>query len=231
MPDRSSMLLFLGVGLLVGMRHALEADHLAAVVALSTRSRGRVATMLRGAAWGLGHASALFVVGGVCLAFGTTISAASETWLERGVGLMLIVLGAQVIIRLWRGRVRISRHTHPGGIVHVHAHRGDRAGEPAAGTHRHAAGSHLRAALVGTVHGMAGSAALIVLTSSTAESFAAGLAYIAAFGLGSVLGMAMLSLAIAVPLESTSRRLGGAFGLIEIPVGLGTVGLGLWMLA
>jgi cytochrome c biogenesis protein CcdA len=224
------MLLFLGVGLLVGMRHALEADHLAAVVALSTRRRGRLATMLRGAAWGLGHASALFVVGGACLAFGTTISAASETWLERGVGLMLIVLGAQVIVRLWRGRVRISRHAHPGGIVHVHAHRGDQVGGYVE-VHRHPAGSHLRAALVGTVHGLAGSAALIVLTSSTAQSFAAGLAYIAAFGLGSVVGMAVLSLAIAVPLESTSRRFGGAFGLIEIPVGLATVGLGLWMLA
>ena len=224
------MLLFLGVGLVVGMRHALEADHLAAVMALSTRSRGRTATMLRGAAWGLGHASALFVVGGLCLALGTTVSPRSETWLERGVGVMLIVLGAQVIRRLWRGRVRISRHAHPGGIVHVHAHRGEAAAGSAPSDHPHASGSHVRAALVGTVHGMAGSAALVVLTSSTAQTFSAGLAYIAAFGLGSVLGMAVLSLAIAVPLASTSRRLGPACGLVEIPIALGTVGLGVWML-
>jgi cytochrome c biogenesis protein CcdA len=223
------MLLFLGIGLLVGMRHALEADHLAAVVALSTRSRGRVATMLRGAAWGLGHASALFVVGGACLALGTTISSVSEAWLERGVGVMLVLLGTHVIVRLWRARVRISRHAHPGGLVHIHAHRGAAPGSPAE-EHPHASASHLRAALVGTVHGLAGSAALVVLTSSTARSFWAGLAYIAAFGVGSVVGMAVLSLAIAVPLQSTSRRLGRAYGLVEVPVALGTVGLGLWML-
>ena len=73
------------------MRHALEADHLAAVVALSTRSRGRVASVLRGAAWGLGHTTALIVVGGACLALGTSVSHTSGQWLERAVGLMLIV--------------------------------------------------------------------------------------------------------------------------------------------
>jgi cytochrome c biogenesis protein CcdA len=224
------MLLFLGAGFLVGMRHALEADHLAAVAALSTRSRGRLATMLRGAAWGLGHTTALLVIGGACLAFGTTISSASEAWLERAVGLMLVALGAQVIVRLRRRGVRVTRHAHPGGVVHVHAHRSLPAGGEVPAEHQHANRSHLRAAVVGTIHGMAGSAALVLLTSSAAPSFWSGLAYIAAFGAGSILGMAVLSVVIALPLELSSRRLGAAYRLVEVPVAVGTVALGLWML-
>ena len=223
------MWFFLGAGILIGMRHALEADHLAAVVALSTRTRGRMATMLRGAAWGFGHTTALLIVGGGSLALGTSLSQTSEQWLERAVGAMLIVLGAQVIARLVRSRVRVSRHAHD-GLVHIHAH----ASAPQAGAplhhHQHADRSHVRAALVGTVHGMAGSAALVVLTSATAGSFWMGLAYIASFGMGSMLGMAALSLAISVPLEVSSRRLGHAHGLVEVPIACGTMVLGLWML-
>jgi cytochrome c biogenesis protein CcdA len=224
------VLLFLGVGVLIGMRHALEADHLAAVVALSTRARGRLATMLRGAAWGLGHTTALLVVGGACLAFGTSVSEASEQWLERGVGVMLIVLGVQVIARLRQTHVHIDVHAHPGGIMHAHAHRHDTdevEGDPH--RHPHADRSHLRAALVGTVHGMAGSAALVVLTSATSASFWSGVAYIACFGVGSIIGMAALSLAISLPLEFSARRLAHAYGVIELPVAVITIALGLWM--
>ena len=223
------MWFFLGAGILIGMRHALEADHLAAVVALSTRTRGRLATMLRGAAWGLGHTTALLVVGGASLALGTSLSKTSEQWLERAVGAMLIVLGAQVIARLVRSRVRVSRHQHD-GVVHVHAFAWVPQAGPSRHHHQHADRSHVRAALVGTVHGMAGSAALVVLTSATAGSFWMGLAYIASFGVGSMLGMAALSLAISLPLELSSRRLGHAYGLVEVPIACGTMVLGLWML-
>ena len=223
-------MLFLGVGILIGMRHALEADHLAAVVALSTRARGRLATMLRGAAWGLGHTTALLVVGGVCLAFGTSVSETSGQWLERGVGVMLIVLGAQVFVRLRRHHVHVHVHAHAGGVTHVHAHRHLPTEVDGEGhRHPHASRSHLGAALVGTVHGMAGSAALVVLTSATSVSFWSGLAYIACFGVGSMVGMAALSLALSVPLEFSARRLAHAYGLIEIPVAVVTVALGLWM--
>jgi sulfite exporter TauE/SafE len=127
--------------------------------------------------------------------------------------------------------VRVSRHAHD-GVVHIHAH----ASAPQAGAvlhyhqHQHADRSHLRAALVGTVHGMAGSAALVVLTSATAGSFWMGFAYIASFGMGSMIGMAALSLAISVPLELSSRRLGHAHGLVEVPIACGTMVLGFWML-
>lgn len=224
------MLLFLGVGVLIGMRHALEADHLAAVVALSTRARGRVTTMLRGAAWGLGHTTALLVVGGACLALGTSVSQTSEQWLERGVGVMLILLGVQVIARLRRSRVHVHVHEHSGGLKHAHAHRHDPtdgAGDPH--RHRHAGRSYFAAALIGIVHGMAGSAALVVLTSASSATFWSGVAYIACFGVGSSVGMAALSLAISLPLEVSSRRLAHAHGLIDVPVALITVAMGLWM--
>ncbi len=211
------------------MRHALEADHLAAVVALSTRSRGRLTTMWRGAAWGLGHASALLVVGGACLALGTRLSATSEQWLERGVGVMLVLLGAQVLVRLYRRRVHVHVHEHAGGVRHAPAHPHDRGDASRSDhRHRHADRSHLGAMLVGTVHGMAGSAALLVLASASSPSFWSGLAYIACVGLGSIVGMAALSLAISWPLAA-SGRIVRTYGLIEWPVALGTVVLGLSM--
>jgi ABC-type nickel/cobalt efflux system permease component RcnA len=121
-------------------------------------------------------------------------------------------------------------HEHRDGVRHAHAHAHDPAVSGSdAHHHRHATRSHVSAALVGTVHGMAGSAALVVLTSATSASFWIGLAYIACFGVGSIIGMALLSFAISWPLEISSRRLARAYGLIELPIALATMGLGLWM--
>src|ERR1051325_2327640 len=94
---------FLILGFVLGLRHALEADHLAAVATLSTGSHGRGASALRGVMWGGGHAFPLLAVGAVCLALGTTVR--DTAWIDRGVGLMLIVLGGNVLLRLKRQRV------------------------------------------------------------------------------------------------------------------------------
>jgi cytochrome c biogenesis protein CcdA len=226
------VLLFLGLGLLLGVRHALEADHLAAVVALSTRTRSRVEAALRGAAWGLGHSTSLLVVGAICLALGTTLSPAHARWLERGVGVMLIVLGVNVLRRVRRGRLHVHVHRHDGGVVHVHAHRHapDERHASSAHDHAHPSRTHWRALAVGTVHGMAGSAALVVLASASAGTFWLGVGYIAVFGLGSIIGMAALSVVISLPLEFSASRLAHAYGVIEVPIALATMSLGAWML-
>jgi sulfite exporter TauE/SafE len=226
------MWLLLLLGLFTGMRHALEADHLAAVVALSTRSAGRLASVWRGIAWGAGHTLSLLVVGGICLAAGLTISADVEHWLERGVGLMLVALGASVLMRLRRHRVHVHVHRHVDGIVHAHAH-GHGVGarrDAAAHDHRHPAPGHLRAVAVGMVHGMAGTAAILLLTAASADNFWLGIGYIASFGAGSIAGMAMLSAVISVPLELSARRLARAHGFVDVAVAAGTVLLGVSML-
>ena len=220
------MLALLTLGFLTGMRHALEADHLAAVAAMSTRTRGALATIMRGAAWGAGHTMSLLVLGGVCLAAGATISDAQAFWFERAVGIMLIGLGLHVLIRLRRTRIRFHVHRHAGGPAHLHAHRETMEARVPAPDHRHPAIGHLRAMMVGMVHGAAGTAAILLLTATSVGSFWWGLAHISSFGLGSILGMAVLSAVIAVPFELTSRRLTRAFGVLEAAVALVTVAIG-----
>ena len=121
---------------------------------------------------------------------------------------MLVGLGAHVLWRLWRDRVHFHRHSHGDGTIHIHAH--SHAGEAAPharSQHGHDHGFRWRTLLVGLMHGMAGSAALLVLTVSQAKSPAAGLAYVALFGIGSMIGMGALSTLIAVPIAISARWL------------------------
>jgi ABC-type nickel/cobalt efflux system permease component RcnA len=144
---------------------------------------------------------------------------------------MLIGLGGHVLWRLWRDRVHFHPHHHGDGTVHLHAHR--HAGKTVAHSrdpHTHAHGFRWRTLLVGLMHGMAGSAALLVLTVSQAASPAAGLGYIALFGVGSMIGMGALSTAIAVPLVVSARwltwansGLQGGVGIITIAIGIRTI--------
>lgn len=117
-----TLLSILFVGFLLGIKHATEADHLAAVATLATR-RGTLLDALRqGAAWGLGHTVTLLLFGGVVLALGRSIPPQMEQTLEMVVGLMLIVLGADVLRRLWQQRIHFHAHAHGDGSVHLHAH-------------------------------------------------------------------------------------------------------------
>src|SRR5580692_9033360 len=144
---------------------------------------------------------------------------------------MLVGLGSHVLWRLWRGRVHFHRHGHGDGTVHFHAH--SHAGEAAPharAAHAHEHGFRWRTLLVGLMHGMAGSAALLVLTVSQASSPAVGLGYVALFGIGSMIGMGALSTLIAVPLAFSARwltwansGLQGAVGIITIAIGIRTI--------
>jgi ABC-type nickel/cobalt efflux system permease component RcnA len=144
---------------------------------------------------------------------------------------MLVGLGAHLWWRLWRDRVHFHRHHHDDGTVHLHAH--SHAGESvphADASHAHAHGFRWRTLLVGLMHGMAGSAALLVLTVTQASSAAAGLGYIALFGVGSMIGMGALSTVIAVPIAISARwltwanqTLQGAVGLVTIAIGVNTI--------
>lgn len=233
----SVSLLFLG--LLLGLRHSLEADHLAAVASLATRSRSFRSTVAQGIAWGFGHTVTLLVVGGVCLLLRASIPPRVAQGLEGAVGVMLLVLGADVLWRWRRRRIHVHLHRHADGVVHLHAHSHAEAGEPARGEsvsphpheHSHAHGLPLRAVLVGLVHGLAGSAALLLLTLSTLSSVGLGLLYIAVFGLGSILGMAVLSAVIALPLNRPERGLAGWHNGLEVAIGVSTLLIGAWVLA
>src|ERR1700759_5555827 len=175
----------LGIGFLLGMRHALEADHIAAVSSIAARRTGVRDIVKHGLTWGLGHTLTLFAFAGAAILLGHAIPEQLSRPLETAVGIMLVGLGAHVWWRLWRDRVHFHRHSHDDGSVHIHAH--SHAGENmphARAPHAHAHGFRWRTLLVGLMHGMAGSAALLVVTVSQAPSAAAGLWFFALVGVG-----------------------------------------------
>lgn len=219
---------FLILGFLLGMQHALEADHIAAILALSTRGRSLAGTVRQGALWGLGHATALFVFGSIVLLLDTVVPHRLAQGLELAVGVILIGLGVDVLRRLRNRRVHFHVHIHRDGTTHMHAHchQGETGHDVRRHEHAHPKTPSARAFIVGIMHGMAGSAALILLALHTVESVWTGLLYILLFGIGSVVGMSVLSATIAIPLHYSPRSLTwlhnglhAAIGVVSIVIG------------
>jgi ABC-type nickel/cobalt efflux system permease component RcnA len=223
----TSLTAALGVGFLLGLRHAADADHVAAVSAFVAQHRSLARSCLLGTFWGAGHTAALLVAGGATIAFKLTISPAVERGLETLVAFVLVLLGGQVLLRSL-GSVELHRHDHAHGDQvhrHVHAHVG------AHSTHGH---THLlrlgrRPFLVGVLHGMAGSAALVLLVLSTIAHPLGGLLYIVVFGVGSTVGMLCLSGLIALPLALTAGRGTALNRILQVAAGASSLGLGLWL--
>lgn len=209
------------LGVLVGLRHAFEPDHLAAVSTLVTDARGAGRGALLGAIWGVGHTLSVVVIGCALIAAGVLIPPDLEAAFELAVAVMLIGLGARAVVRSWReGRRGPSiPHAH-GGRRHVH---------PAAeGGHLHVGASTLawRPLAVGLVHGVAGSGAMTALVCTQLATDGARVAYLALFGVGSMIGMALVTAIAAASLTHLGwsanrlRMLGGVAGVVSIGVGL-----------
>lgn len=212
------------LGVAQGVRHALEPDHLAAVSTLASDRPGVRGGFLLGAWWGLGHTASLLVVGGVLTAVGARLPPGWAAAFEAGVGGMLIALGVRAVLQSLReGRSGAARaHTH-GHQAHAHA------GPPA---HVHAGRWTLstRPLLVGLMHGLAGSGAISALVLAELPSLGGRLAFIALFGLGSVVGMASLTALVGAPLARLQRAPLWA-GRLLLAVGLCSVVLGGWWLS
>jgi hypothetical protein len=209
-----------GLGSLLGMRHALEPDHLAAVSTLVARERGRSKAALLGACWGVGHTLTLLAVGVVLVALRTELPARIADLFEFLVAVMLVALGARAIYYAARQGAAGPTHLHHHGRT-VHAH----AGVPA---HVHIGHWTLarRPLLIGAVHGLAGSGALTALVLTTLPSTAARLTYMALFGLGSTVGMAALSGLLGWPLarfgshHAVARAVSALVGFVSVGLGL-----------
>jgi len=188
------------LGSLLGMRHALEPDHLAAVSTLVTGERSGARAAWMGACWGLGHTLALVTAGVVLIVLRAELPASASDGFEFAVALMLVGLGLRAIYRAARQGADgpVHRHHH-GRLVHVH---------PGAPAHVHVGRWTLarRPLLIGAVHGLAGSGALTALVLATLPSTAARLTYMVLFGLGSTIGMAALSGVLGWPLGHLARH-------------------------
>jgi len=228
----TSLLLF---GLFIGMRHAMEADHVAAIASLVSKQQSLGYTLRQGACWGLGHTITLFLFGTVVIFMNTVMSEQLVKYLETAVGVMLVVLGLDVLRRLLRDKIHVHGHRHENGIyhLHLHAHAGDKASDHAASRHdhEHVQGFPLRALMVGMMHGMAGSAAVILLALETVSSPLQGILYILVFGIGSTFGMAILSIVISMPLRVSANRLVRFNVALQLLIGFLTISIGVMAIA
>ncbi|MDJ0880657.1 MAG: sulfite exporter TauE/SafE family protein [Gammaproteobacteria bacterium] len=217
----------LWLGFLIGMRHALEADHLAAVASIASQQNSIRSTLKHGAIWGLGHTTTLFLFGSVVIWMDTIIPQQLAQALELVVGLMLIVLGLDVLRRVWRDRVHyhVHRHDHQAHF-HAHSHAGESNHQVSKHAHSHDRKFPFRTLMIGFMHGLAGSAALILLTMDTTQSLWLGMGYMFLFGVGSIIGMALLSLIIAIPLRASAKGLTWVHNGLQAVIGLLTCLLG-----
>lgn len=205
----------------------MEADHVAAVASLATHSRSIGATARQGAAWGAGHAVTLFLFGGFVLVMDSLVPQHFAQGLELAVGFMLVLLGADVLRRLIRDRIHFHIHQHDTTThFHAHSHMGGQSHDDDPHEHEHSETFPFRAMFVGMMHGMAGSAALIILALNSVSSIAQGVLYIALFGIGSILGMALLAAVISLPLRYSPRGLTWTHNGLKAIVGIVTIGLG-----
>jgi hypothetical protein len=217
----SASLLASLLGVLQGVRHALEPDHLAAVSTLAGDRPGARGGFWLGASWGVGHTLSLVLVGGSLAAVGAQLPPRWSAAFELGVGLMLVALGVRAIVHAAREGRSGAHHLHAHGFV-AHAH-----AAPEAHVHAGRFVLSTRPLLIGLVHGLAGSGALSALVIAELPSAASRLAFIALFGLGSVLGMAVLTALVGSPLARLQRAGAWATRLMMV-IGTVSVALGLW---
>ncbi len=206
MDVETGILAALILGFLLGLKHATDADHVVAVSTIVGEDRNVWRGIWVGGAWGLGHTTPLLILGIVILTFRGLLDGYESIAqvFEFGVGVMMVLLGAQVFWNLARGRLHVHEHSHDES-QHVHIH----------GTHDPAASAdvesghgffHLgkpffrvKSYSIGVVHGLAGSAAVMLILLNTLPSFWAGVGYLVLFGIGTVLSMALITILLGVP--------------------------------
>lgn len=219
----SSGFSFLLLGFLLGVKHALDGDHVVAVSTIATENRSLKRSCAVGFCWGLGHTAVLLVAGLAVLGFHLAIPHDVARLFEAGVGVMLVGLGLSVGWRLLRERVHVHAHTHDDGTGHLHVH-SHLEGPRHAHVHRYRL--EYTSLAVGMIHGLAGSAALLLLVLSTVRSLTDGMLYILVFGAGSIAGMVLLGAVLSIPFALTPARLVRTHLVLRALAGLASVSLG-----
>ena len=188
------------IGLLFGLKHATEVDHVVAVSTIASQQRNVLRSALVGALWGAGHTASLLIIGVVVLSLRIAIPASVSNWFEFGVALMIIALGAA---GLWRHSAR-QKHSHAVSVIGI------------------------KPVLIGMMHGLAGSGALTLLVLTQISSVWLGLLYLAVFGFGSVVGMILMSGLIGLPFALTARNLASVHYRMQMVAAVVSIAFGLW---
>lgn len=217
----------LGTGLVFGLKHACEADHVAAVSTIVSERKSVWSSSLVGGLWGVGHTVSLLAAGVAVILLHLRIPEKAALALEFGVAVMLVVLGINAIRTLRSGgTLHIHTHQHCDRThSHPHFHPG---AEEEPGAH-HGWRRSARPVVVGMVHGLAGSGALMLLVLSTVPSPALGFAYVGVFGLGSIGGMMVMSALVGLPLQLTTLRFERVNRALRATAAMVSLGVGLSM--
>jgi ABC-type nickel/cobalt efflux system permease component RcnA len=221
--DGTTLVVVALVAAALGLRHASDPDHLAAVTTLVASGKERTARAAArlGLAWGLGHAASLFVFGVPIVLYRAYLPPPVQAAAETTVGFVVVVLAAWLLVRWRRGVFSDASHRHDDELpAHAHVHARTRA-------HAHAGTrSPAQACAIGLVHGMGGSAGVGVLLLAALRSHALALAALAIFALCTALSMALLSTGFGVALEA--RRVRGALHRLAPALGVASLGFGIW---
>lgn len=219
MPAESVTIL--GLGFILGLKHALDADHVIAVATIVSERKGILSSSLVGMLWGIGHTAALLVIGCGVVALQLQIPEKLALSMEFAVAIMLILLGVDALRKVYRGEIlHVHVHAHHGRKhIHLHTHAANSLhADDDAPTHHESRSARLlerallhlsnnkRSLVAGMVHGMAGSAALMLVVLATIPDPLLGLTYIGVFGIGSVGGMFITSAVVGLPFALTAHR-------------------------
>jgi high-affinity nickel permease len=225
-----SLLAILALGFFLGMRHATDSDHIVAMTTIVSREKTIRAASLVGALWGVGHTLTILLVGGAIVLFGIVFPPRVGLTMELSVAVMLVVLGAMNVAGFRHEMKKLQPAPHGEAVVTSDEH-------DAHDLHRHwplgtvarvvGYSAALRSIIIGTVHGLAGSAAVALLVLTTIRDSRWALLYLFLFGIGTIAGMMLITSALAVPLVHTARRfpnwkrhIGWVTGVLSVGFGL-----------
>jgi ABC-type nickel/cobalt efflux system permease component RcnA len=228
-----SVMAILGLGLVFGLKHATEVDHVVAISTIVSRHKNVFRSAFVGGLWGAGHTLSLMAIAIVVLWFRIAIPERVSGWLEFGVALMIIALGASA---LWRAmgnnnHVHLHRHSHDGrSHTHVHFHEHETKHAPRSPSQHSHRISRIgwKPVMVGMMHGLAGSGALTLLVLTQISSVWVGLLYVLTFGFGSIAGMLLMSGLIGLPFALTSSKLTHAHQGLQTVAAILSICFGIW---
>jgi high-affinity nickel-transport protein len=224
----TSLIAALGLGFLLGLRHAMEADHVAAMSTFASQERTLLRSCLRGTFWGIGHTAALLGAGIAIIAFKVIIPPEFERTVETCIALVLILLGGHVLLRAL-GTLSLHSHEHVhDGVPHRHVH--VHVGGGGAHDHVHLFAGARKPLLLGLLHGLGGGGALVLVVLTTLPSPAAAFLYLLVFGLGSTAGMLVLTGLMGLPFALLGSGSGRLATVLQIAVGAVSVVIGVVML-
>ncbi len=215
------------LGFALGIKHALDADHVVAVTTIVSQYRNPLKATLAGVFWGIGHTTTILLVGIAVIVFKLAIPDQIALSMEFLVGVILFALGIQILLQFRPKKKQPHVHNHGVEVQpHQHFHLDEDAKEDIQQQHPH---QH-KSLFLGMIHGLAGSAVLMLLVLSTIQSPIEGVIYILVFGGGSIIGMMVISTLIGLPFALSSQRFVSINNTIRLMAGVLSAVLGIYVM-